>query len=103
MANIVPKDKGSLAHNYDQFFTFEREELGQQIVVLDKGFVYVGDVSMNNQYVLIQNAKNLRRWGTTEGLGQLRNGPLPETKIDQCGTILAPKHSLVHFIPCRGF
>ena len=76
---------------------------GQHIIVLDRGFVYVGNITLDDEWVRIDNAKNIRVWGTTEGLGQLRNGPLNETKLDTCGVILAPKRALILLIPCTGF
>lgn len=76
---------------------------GQHIVVLDRGFVYVGDVSCTDSYVTITNAKNVRVWGTSNGLGELRNGPLSGTKLDTVGEVIAPHKSVIHFIPCKGF
>jgi hypothetical protein len=76
---------------------------GQHIVVLDRGFVYVGDVSCDDHYVTITNARNIRKWGTTEGLGELRNGPLADTKLDKVGEVIAPHRAVIHFIPCKGF
>jgi len=77
---------------------------GQNIVVLDRGFVYVGDVSIEDgNMVKISDAKNLRSWGTTKGLGELRNGPLKGTVVDEVGSVLAPMRAVIHFIPCKGF
>jgi len=42
-----------------------------KIVVLDRGFVYVGHVKLDGDFVTITGAKNLRKWGTTKGLGEL--------------------------------
>ncbi len=77
--------------------------VGQHIVVLDRGFVYVGEVTCSADYVIIDNAKNLRVWGTTNGLGELRNGPLSGTKLDAVGQVIAPHKAVIHFIPCKGF
>lgn len=76
---------------------------GQNIVVLDRGFVYVGDCTLEGDFIRIENAKNIRYWGTTQGLGQLVNGPLPSTKLDNIGTVLAPMRALIHLVPCKGF
>lgn len=76
---------------------------GQHIVVLDRGFVYVGDVSISGDFVTIKNAKNIRLWGTTQGLGELCNGPLSGTKLDAVGEVIAPIRAVMHFIPCKGF
>lgn len=76
---------------------------GQHIVVLDRGFVYVGTVSCSDQYVTIHDSKNIRVWGTSNGLGELRNGPLSGTKLDATGEVVAPLKSVIHFIKCSGF
>ena len=76
---------------------------GPHIVVLDRGFVYVGNVSCTDKYCTITNAKNIRVWGTTKGLGELRNGPLSGTKTDEVGEVIAPHKAVIHFIPCKGF
>jgi hypothetical protein len=73
-------------------------ESDKKIVVLDRGFVYVGDVSVFNDWVLIKNAQNLRIWGTTRGLGELRNGPLSGTKLDDVGSVRAPLRALISLI-----
>jgi hypothetical protein len=77
--------------------------VGQNIVVLDRGYVYVGDVTYRGEEIYIANARNIRIWGTTEGLGELRNGPLPSTKLDVVGEVVAPVRELLHRIPCKGF
>lgn len=56
-----------------------------RIVILQRGWVMVGDYKMGSDGVTISNAKSIRRWGTTEGLGQLRSGPRPDTNLDQIG------------------
>ena len=77
--------------------------LGQNIVVLDRGFVYVGDVSRDGDWLRITNAKNIRYWGTKNGLGELRDGPKAETKLDLVGEVLAPMRAVIHLVPCKGF
>lgn len=73
-----------------------------QIVILDRGFVYVGDVSISGDWVLISNAKNVRRWGTTKGLGELaKSGPLSNTILDPAGTVRAPLRALIGLIECE--
>tara|TARA_B110000503_G_scaffold90744_1_gene137197 strand:+ start:948 stop:1283 length:336 start_codon:yes stop_codon:yes gene_type:complete len=78
-------------------------DFGQNIVVLDRGFVYVGDVTQEGDFLRVKNAKNIRYWGTKNGLGELREGPLKETKLDAVGEILAPLRALIHLVPCKGF
>ncbi len=80
-----------------------KQNLGQNIVVLDRGFVYVGNVEIDGDFAIITDAKNIRYWGTKKGLGELTNGPLSETKLDPIGTVKAPMRAVIHFVPCKGF
>lgn len=77
--------------------------MGLHLVVLDRGFVYVGSVFLDGDFIRIENCRNVRRWGTTQGLGELRNGPLSGTELDVVGELIAPFHALQHMIPCNGF
>ena len=76
---------------------------GQHIVVLDRGFVYVGDVTIEGDFLHITDAKNIRYWGTKNGLGELRDGPKSDTKLDKVGEVIAPMRALIHLVPCKGF
>ena len=71
------------------------------IAVLDKGFVYVGKCLQTGETLKITEAKNIRRWGTTQGLGQLVNGPTARTVVDEVGEVIAPMRSVNHLIPCK--
>ena len=69
-----------------------------KIAVLDRGFVYVGRVSMDGDFLVLTNANNIRLWGTTKGLGELVNGPLSGTKLDYAGTVRVPLRALISLI-----
>ena len=69
-----------------------------KIVVLDRGFVYVGHVEVGSDFVTLTHAKNIRVWGTTKGLGELVNGPLSGTKLDAVGNVKAPLRALISLI-----
>jgi hypothetical protein len=59
-----------------------------QIVVADKGFVFVGNVEDHTDgSVTIRNCRNIRYWGTTKGLGELAVGPTAKTIVDPYGTV----------------
>ena len=73
-------------------------DFGLQIVVLDKGFVYIGNVTIADGWLHIANAWNIRYWGTEKGLGELVNGPTAKTKLDHVGNVVAPSHALIHLI-----
>lgn len=68
------------------------------IVVLDRGFVYVGRTKVEGDFIIITQAKNIRRWGTTRGLGELVTGPTKDTKLDPVGTVKAPIRALISLI-----
>jgi len=74
---------------------------GTMIVVLDRGFVYVGKVKIDGDYVTISNARNIRYWGTTKGLGELVSGPTEKTRLDEVGEVIAPKRAVIHLIKCK--
>ena len=66
------------------------------IVVADRGFVYVGKVSMDAEHVHLTEAKNIRCWGTTKGLGELvLSGPTTNTVVDDCGSVMIPRRAII--------
>lgn len=73
--------------------------LGKCIVVIDGGFIQVGDVYIAGGEVLISKNKNIRRGNTTRGLGELINGPLKNTEIDEEGETIIPYGRVVKFLP----
>ena len=83
---------------YVRKYTQEGCKGGIKIVVLDRGFVYVGRVEVGSDFVTITQAKNIRYWGTSKGLGELVNGPLSGTKLDSVGTVKAPLRALISLI-----
>jgi hypothetical protein len=78
---------------------------GFRIVVLDRGFVYVGKVSVSDDWCTIIEARNIRYWGTDEthpGLGWLAaNGPTEKSKVDVVGTVHAPMRAVISIIDAR--
>lgn len=74
------------------------QEFGVKIVVLDHGFVYVGRASLRDGWLTVEGAQNIRYWGTTSGLGELRSGPTPKTKLDPTGTIRVPINSVIMLV-----
>ena len=72
---------------------------GFAVVILDRGFVYVGDAECDDNWCVISNAHNIRVWGTTEGIGQLvRTGPTSKTKLDAVGTVRAPMRAVISIL-----
>lgn len=70
-----------------------------QIVVADRGWVFVGNATRDENGISIANARCIRYWGTSEdkpGLGYLAlNGPTSKTKLDPSGTVRIPTHAIV--------
>ena len=58
-----------------------------RIVIAQRGFVFVGRVSRDDHDIVVTNARTLLIWGTTLGLGELKNGPLKETSLGAPATI----------------
>ena len=78
----------------------EHKDLGCQIVVADRGFVYVGKTIIEGDYVRMTGARNIRIWGTTKGLGEIVGGPTSKTQLDEVGEVLLPIRAVIHFIKC---
>ena len=69
----------------------------KQIVVADRGWVFVGDTTTDEEgNVTISNAKVIRVWGTTKGLGQLAlEGSQKDTVLDDSGVVRVPSGSVI--------
>lgn len=59
----------------------------KKIVILQRGFVWVGEVEQdpkNNLFFIMKNGATIRNWGTSTGLGSLADtGPTPNTVLDK--------------------
>jgi hypothetical protein len=72
---------------------------GFAIVVADRGFVYIGKMTWDGDFALVEDAQNIRYWGTTNGLGELAlNGPTSKTKLDPAGTVRIPCRAVINII-----
>ena len=74
------------------------KHFGMQIVVIDNGFVHLGDCTLQDGLLTIDNCRNLRVWGTSKGLSELCTGPTATTVADDCGTVLVPLARVVFFL-----
>lgn len=73
-----------------------------KIVILDRGHVLVGNVTVDGDWIETTNASVIRRWGTTRGLGEIAmGGPTPETKLDPIGTVRSPIRALIGLVDCE--
>ena len=71
-----------------------------RIVVLQRGWVYVGRYHRTGDECTLTNASCIRTWGTTNGLGQLVNGPTEITKLDKAGTVRFHIAAQVNTLDC---
>jgi hypothetical protein len=70
-----------------------------KIVVLQRGWVYIGRFERNGNDCKLHNAYNIRKWGTTKGLPELVNGAISNTVLDKCeGVIEFDWLTVVHTI-----
>ena len=74
----------------------------KQIVIGHRSHMWVGDVSIDGDNVVIDNAAAIRRWGTTRGVGELAvRGPLDNTKLDPCPRVTIHKLAVIARIDCE--
>ena len=59
-----------------------------KIVVLQRGWIYIGRFERTGNDCKLHNAYNIRSWGTTKGLPELVNGATKNTKLDKCEGIV---------------
>jgi hypothetical protein len=59
-----------------------------KIVVLQRGWVYIGKFERIGNDCKLHNASCIRVWGTTKGLPELVNGATSSTKLDKCEGIV---------------
>lgn len=69
------------------------------IVILDRGWVFIGRLEREAGGLTLSNAACIRRWGTLKGIGQLAlEGPQKDTVLDAAGTVRVPDSALIAVI-----
>lgn len=72
-----------------------------KIVILQRGWVFVGKFSQDGSKCTLSDAKNIRTWGTTKGLGELaKDGPTSTTKLDSVNDVTFHALTTVAIIDC---
>ena len=69
-----------------------------KIVILQRGWVFVGRFKKTGSDCVLENASCIRQWGTTKGLGELVSGPTSLTKLDESGTVRFNELTIVAMI-----
>lgn len=73
-----------------------------RIVVLQRGWVAIGHYHRQGEEIRLTNASIVRRWGTSKGLGELRDGPTASTQLDPIGTLRAHELTVVFDVEVDG-
>ncbi len=78
------------------------EDWGKQIVILQRGWVVVGDLKKNGVQFTLNNASVIRNWGTTRGLGEIaEGGPTDNTKLDPAPEMKFHELTVIGTIKCN--
>lgn len=73
-----------------------------RIVILQRGWIYVGNYFQDENECYLENASCIRSWGTSKGLGELaEGGPTGNTKLDPCPTVRFHPLTAVATIDCN--
>jgi hypothetical protein len=60
-----------------------------KIVILQRGWIMIGKLERNGSECKLYNASVIRKWGTTNGLGELAmEGKKKDTILDKCGGVV---------------
>ena len=74
----------------------------RKIVILPSGWVFVGNWQEHGSRVILTEAFCIRKWGTTNGIGELAiKGPLKDTILDPAGTVSFQLGSEVATLECQ--
>jgi len=72
---------------------------GYAIVIADRGFVWVGQIEHDGEWCVVRDARCIRVWGTTKGIGQLAlDGPTSKTTLDNAGCVRIPARAVIGII-----
>lgn len=68
----------------------------KQIIVIERGWVVVGNCVAKRGFLDITEGSVIRHWGTERGLGQLAiEGPTKTTVLEPTGHIIVPMTSVI--------
>lgn len=77
-------------------------DYGMQIVILQRGWIFVGKLKREGNNCELTDAATIRNWGTTKGLGEIaEGGPTESTKLDPCPTVRFHFLTTVGMIECN--
>ena len=72
-----------------------------KIVILQRGWIFVGKFSKEGSMCKLTDAYNIRTWGTTKGLGELASGGTTDsTKLDKVNDVIFHELTSIAMIDC---
>lgn len=75
------------------------EQGERYIVTMQRGWIVVGNVTKQGDYLSISDAAVIERWGTTEGLGELAlTGPTDDTRLRKTAPLLTHELTVIHLM-----
>ena len=73
----------------------------KKIVVIQAGWVVIGEVAYLGEIVRVENASVIRVWGTTAGLGEIAlKGVTDRTILDYAGVVEVYKNAVIMQFDC---
>jgi hypothetical protein len=73
-----------------------------KIVILQRGWVFVGYMKQAGSRCTLTKAKNIRTWGTTKGLGEIaEGGPTSLTRLDDINDVTFHELTVIATIDCN--
>ena len=73
-----------------------------KIVILQRGWVFIGKFSQNGSMCKLSDAHCIRTWGTTKGLGELaEDGVQTNTKLDKVNDVQFHTLTSIAIIDCN--
>lgn len=80
----------------------ENDEGDIRIVVLQRGWIVVGNFFQQGSQCWLENAAVVRKWGTSKGLGEIaKNGPTENTVLDPSPPVRFHEMVVVAMIDCE--
>ena len=72
-----------------------------RIVILQRGWVMVGEFSRDGSQCFMRHASVVRRWGTSRGLGEIADGgPTKQTTLDGVPEVQFHELTVIATIRC---
>lgn len=80
----------------------QQAHLGWNIVILQRGWVVVGNLFKTGPRYTLEDGAVIRTWGTTRGLGEIAsNGPTEKTILDPIPTTTFHELTMVACMACN--